>query len=286
LSKLHYLSTADIGAMKREDAEREIQQRVQTVYLGDGLILARVLGGSKMLLRSSDRGFSRHVMLDGYWESWLTVFCARFLKPGMVAFDVGANLGYYTLLFANRIGAAGRVIAIEPNPETFELLSETVALNGYGGMTSLICAAASARAGESAELFVPLGEPKNATIAFSGNNRASELTASVPTVSIDALAKPLERVDFVKIDVEGAEPQVLEGMAATIERFKPTILLEFNVSRYQDPAGILDKLLSIYGKIGEISIEGTCVPVPRETVLSERTDEDRLLCFATPGLAV
>jgi len=286
LPKLHYLSTADIGAMKREDAEREIQQRVQTAYLGDGLILARVLGGSKMLLRASDRGFSRHVMLDGYWESWLTVFCARFLQPGMVAFDVGANLGYYTLLFANRVGAAGRVIAIEPNPETFELLSETVALNGYGGMTSLVCAAASARAGESAELFVPLGEPKNATIAFAGNNRASELTASVPTVSIDSLAKPLGRVDFVKIDVEGAEPQVLEGMAATIERFKPTILLEFNVSRYQDPAAILDKLVLIYGKIGEISIEGTCVPIPRETVLSERTNEDRLLCFATPGLAV
>lgn len=286
MSKLHYLSTADIGVMKREDAEREIQQRVQTVYLGDGLILARVLGGPKMLLRSSDRGFSRHVMLDGYWESWLTVFCARFLQPDMVAFDVGANLGYYTLLFANRVGAAGRVIAIEPNPETFELLSETVALNGYGGMTSLVCAAASSRSGESAELFVPLGEPKNATIAFAGNNRASELTASVPTVSIDALAKPLERVDFVKIDVEGAEPQVLEGMAATIERFKPTILLEFNVSRYGNPAGILDRLVSIYGKIGEISIEGACRPVPRETVLSERTNEDRLLCFATPGLAV
>jgi FkbM family methyltransferase len=272
--------------MKREDAEREIQQRVQTVYLGGGLILARVLGGSKMLLRSSDRGFSRHVMLDGYWESWLTVFCARFLQPGMIAFDVGANLGYYTLLFANRVGAAGRVVAIEPNPETFELLNETVALNGYGGMTSLLCAAASARSGESAELFVPLGEPKNATIAFSGNNRASELTALVPTVSIDELAKPLERVDFVKIDVEGAEPQVLEGMAVTIERFKPTILLEFNASRYRDPASILDRLVSVYGKIGEITTEGASRPIPRETVLSERTNEDRLLCFATPGLTL
>ncbi len=282
LFELHYLSTADIGAMRRQDAEREIQKRVQTAYLGDGLVLARVLGGPKMLMRADDRGFARHVMLDGYWESWLTVFCARVLQPGMIAFDVGANLGYYTLLFANRVGPAGRVIAIEPNPETFELLTETVGFNGYGSMTSLICAAAAARSGDVAELFVPLGEPKNATIAFRANNRPSELTASVPTISVDELAKSLDRVDFVKIDVEGAEQQVLDGMAATIERYKPTIVLEFNASRYRAPGAILDSLVSVYGKIGEITVEGVSQPIGRDEILSERTEEDRLLCFAAP----
>ncbi|GAU82901.1 FkbM family methyltransferase [Bosea sp. BIWAKO-01] len=281
---LHYLSAADLGAMSRQQVEGEIQARVQTAYLGDGLVLARVLGGPKMLLRASDRGFSRHVMLDGYWESWLTVFCARFLQPGMIAFDVGANLGYYTLLFANRVGPAGRIVAIEPNPQTFALLAETVSLNGYDGTVSLVSAAATARSGDQVELFVPLGEPKNATIAFSANDRPSELNTSVPTASIDDLAGSLDRVDFVKIDVEGAEPEVLRGMTATIERHRPTILLEFNASRYGDPASILDRLVSVYGQIGEIDFEGAYRLIGQQEILTERTREDRLLCFAGSGL--
>ncbi len=283
MSELHYLSTADLGAMPRARAEKEIQARVQTTYLGGGLVLARVLGGHKMLLRADDRGFSRHVMLDGYWESWVTVFCARTLKPDMVAFDVGANLGYYTLLFANRVGAAGRVIAIEPNPQTFALLAETVSLNGYDRMVSLVSGAATARSGDQVELFVPLGEPKNATIAFEAGDRPSELRTIVPTISIDDLAQGLDRVDFVKIDVEGAEPAVLEGMTATIERHRPTILLEFNVGRYDNPAAILDRLISAYGQVCEITLEGVSEPAEREKVLTEQTGEDRLLCFAMPG---
>ncbi len=209
------LNAALLGTMSRENAEREIRSRVQTVPLGDGVILSRVLGSQKMLLRASDRGFSRHVMFDGYWESWLTVFCARTLKPGMVAFDVGANLGYYTLLFADRVGINGKVIAIEPNPSTFALLQETVSLNGYDRNTTLVQAAATDRSEGEIELFVPFGEPKNATVATDGGERAAELRVSVPVVSIDHLSAGQQRVDFLKIDVEGAEQAVLAGMTET-----------------------------------------------------------------------
>lgn len=286
LTPKHYLSTADIGVLSRQEAEFQIQQRVQTAYLGDGVVLARVLGGQKMLLRAGDRGFSRHIMLDGYWESWLTVFCARMLKPDMTAFDVGANFGYYTLLFANRVGPAGRVIAIEPNPSTYALLSETVSLNGYDSMVTLVSEAASAISGATVELFVPLGEPKNATIAFSANERPAESVTPVTTVSIDELAKDLRRVDFVKIDVEGAESDVLQGMAGTIERYRPTIVLEFNASRYADPSAILDRLLAAYGQVHEVTVEGTLSPVGRHTLLTERVQEDRLLCFSVQGIPV
>jgi FkbM family methyltransferase len=284
MADLHYLSTADIGVLSRHQAETEIQKRVQTAYLGDGLTLARVLGGPKMLLRTDDRGFSRHVMLDGYWESWLTVFCARVLQPGMIAFDVGANLGYYTLLFANRVGPAGRVVAVEPNPQTFDTLSETVLLNGYSGMVTLIPAAAASRPGDTVELFVPLGEPKNATIAFPANNRPAERVTAVNTTSVDELAKDLAQVDFVKIDVEGAEHAVLEGMAATIERRRPTIVLEFNASRYRNPGAILDRLIATYGEVREVTLEGTAAAARRETLLHERVETDRLLCFSAGKL--
>lgn len=279
------MTAAQIGAMSREDAEREIRARVQSIALGDGVIMSRVLGSHKMLLRASDRGFSRHVMFDGYWESWLTIFCARMLKPGMVAFDVGANLGYYTVLFADSVGLTGKVVAIEPNPTIFDLLNQTVSLNGFDRTVILVQAAATDDSQEALELFVPFGEPKNATVAFDGGARPAELRIGVPGVSIDHLSAGLERVDFLKIDVEGAEPAVLKGMSSTIARWKPTIVLEFNAGRYDNPGAFLDQMLSTYGSVGEIDFEGDCRLADPAEILSTRLDEDRLLCFSSEPLA-
>lgn len=277
------LPAATLGLMDRLQAENEIRARVQTVALGDDLILARVLGSHKMLLRGSDRGFSRHVMLDGYWESWLTIFCARTLQSGMVAFDVGANLGYYTLLFADRVGASGHVVAIEPNPATFALLEESVRLNGFEHNVRLVQAAATDRDG-TLDLFVPRGEPKNATVAVDGGDQPAESRVSVPGIPIDRLSAELDQVDFLKIDVEGAEPAVLAGMSETIARFRPMIVLEFNASRYADPAEFLGRLLAVYEDFGEIDFAGDCRRVDAAEILSTRIGEDRLLCF--PGRSV
>jgi hypothetical protein len=79
-------------------------------------VLARVLGGPKIFLSADDLGFGCHLMLDGYWESWLTLFFARYVTPGKTVIDVGANFGYYTILFAAGVGPSGRVVAIEPVP--------------------------------------------------------------------------------------------------------------------------------------------------------------------------
>lgn len=279
------LPAAALASMDRPQAESEIRARVQTVPLGGDLILARVLGSHKMLLRASDRGFSRHVMLDGYWESWLTIFCARTLQPGMVAFDVGANLGYYTLLFADAVGPSGKVVSIEPNPATFELLEESVRLNGFGNHVRLVQAAAADREA-TLDLFVPLGEPKNATVAFGSGTRPAEARVPVPAIPIDQLSAGLARVDLLKIDVEGAEPAVLAGMSATIARFRPTIILEFNASRYEDPAAFLDRLLAAYEVFGEIDFAGDCRPAEAAEILSNRTEEDRLLCFPGHGVEI
>src|SRR5882757_2100776 len=129
----HHLAT-----WPRPTLEAAIRRRVQTAYLGDGLVLARILGRHKIFLRSTDRGFACHVMLDGFWEMWLTQFLARQVKSGMRVIDVGANFGYFTLLLGDAVGASGRVIAVEPNPETASLLRESVVLNGHAGRTRIV----------------------------------------------------------------------------------------------------------------------------------------------------
>ena len=66
------------------------------------------------------------MIMDGFWEYWLTKYFAEQIKPGDTVIDIGANLGYYTLLAGDLVTATGRVVAVEPNPLVFELLSKSV----------------------------------------------------------------------------------------------------------------------------------------------------------------
>ena len=157
---LNDLYLAALAGMSRQTAERAIKARVQTAYRGDKLILARILGRPKIFLSADDLGFAWHLMLDGYWEIWLTQFFARLVKPGMTVIDVGANFGYYAVLFGDAVGATGRVIAIEPVPSTAAVLRKTIDLNGLTHTTRLVVAAAGDRDDAEVHMLVPPGEPK------------------------------------------------------------------------------------------------------------------------------
>ena len=257
--------------------EAAIRRRVQTTYLGDGVVLARVLGRHKMFLRSSDRGFACHVMLDGYWEMWLTQFLAQRLKSGMTVVDVGANFGYYTLLMGEAVGTAGHVLAVEPNPEAAALLQQTVNLAGHWTQTRIAPQALGATAGR-AWLFAPDGEPKNAGLVNQPNLPGGR-TVEVTTVTLDELALGYPKVDLVKIDAEGGEQGIVAGMQQLIARDRPLIVLEFNPARYAEPEVFLDGLLAHYGSAMELRPIGDVVPINRTSVLDQTNHEDRLLVF-------
>lgn len=268
-----------IGTWSRQTVETAIKRRCQAAYLGNDVILARILGRHKIFLRASDRGFACHLMLDGFWEIWLTQFLARYIKPNMTVVDVGANFGYYTLLFGDAVGNGGRVLAIEPNPDTTALLRETIRLNGHAAITEIIEAAVSNHSG-GAYLFAPDGEPKNAGLVAE-STRPNGRTTEVQTITLDELvwARKIAKVDLVKIDIEGSEVAAVEGMEKIIERDRPTIVLEFNAARYADPKAFLNKLLSYYGSFREISLDGEVRSVDSSVVTNQRILEDRLLLF-------
>ena len=209
-----------LAKMTTAQAEKEIRARARAVYLGDHLTLARVLGQSKMLLPTTDVGFASHLMLDGFWEIWLTLFFARLVTPGMTVIDVGANFGYYTLLFGNAVGPSGHVIAIEPVPSTAAILARTIELNGLMGRTRLVAAAAWDRPDIEVHMLGRPEEPKNAAVI----GQAQPGSIAVPTTTVDALARALTRLDLVKIDAEGAEVAIIAGMRETIARLRPKIL--------------------------------------------------------------
>lgn len=264
--------------------QRRWRALTQTAYLGDKVVLCRVMGRYKMYVASDDIGFGSHVMLDGFWESWLTQFMARFIQPGMYVADVGANHGYYTLLMAEIVGEHGKVAALEPHPVTARHLSNTIAVNGFHDRVELMKIAVGAVSKDDQVFLMPTGEPKNARLVDALHaGRPDRVTVNVRPM--DMIFHDWPKLDFIKMDVEGAEEEAIMGARHTLERFKPALLLEFNVGRARNPKALLSWLADIYGPPEIVSMDGTTRPTSAEELLDEKHLEDWMLFYTTGHLA-
>lgn len=271
----------DIGTLHRAALEDACRRDASPVYLGDHIGLCRILGRYKFHVDTRDSGFGANILLDGYWELWLTQFMARSVGRGAVVVDVGANYGYYSLLLADLVGPAGHVYAIEPNPAAAVLLRRSIGLNGFDARTTICEVAAGATDGGTATLFVPDGEPKNAAIL--PDQAASPMRGAahhVPVATLDSLLTAHPRIDFIKIDAEGAEQAIIAGLARTLAIHRPDMVLEFNAARYADPAGFLAELTALYGSLHHVDFTGNAMAITPERVLTEQFGDDWLLFFS------
>jgi FkbM family methyltransferase len=278
-NSLNLIGLNELPVMDRWELERRSRGAVQPVYLGDRVAMCRVLTRYKFFVDTSDIGFGANLLLDGFWESWLTTFMARRIQPGDYAIDVGANHGYYTLLFADLVGSGGRVASIEPNPNICTLLKRNIDINGFGGRVSLINQAATAEDDEEVALSIPAHESKNAFLVDSAQ-QARLRGDVVIEVKGERLATTLsywERLDFIKVDVEGAEEAVVEGLFPLLERFKPKMVLEFNLRRCNQPHELLKRLKDLYGVIREIAFDGDAHDVEHSALMDRGHGEDWLL---------
>ncbi len=147
------------------------------------------------------------------YEKDETAFLRSVFFPGMVLLDIGANVGYYTALGGHKAGSQGRVIALEPDPENFKYLSETVKANGLKNARCIQVAAAD-HVG-SGKLYVSANNRGDNRLY---SNELASSTIEIRITTIDALLGELgvEHVDIIKIDVQGAEGLVLKGMKETL----------------------------------------------------------------------
>jgi FkbM family methyltransferase len=270
----------DIRTLDIPVLQRRWRALTQTAYLGDKVVLCRVMGRYKMYVASDDIGFGSHVMLDGFWESWLTQFMARLIQPGMYVADVGANHGYYTLLMAEIVGDHGRVAAVEPHPVTAGHLSNTIAVNGFHDRVELMEIAVGNVSKDDQVFLMPTGEPKNARLVDALHaGRPDRVTVNVRP--LDMVFHDWPKLDFIKMDVEGAEEEALLGARQTLERFRPALLLEFNVGRARNPKALLGWLADIYGPPEIVSVDGTTRPASSEELLDPEHTEDWMLFYTT-----
>jgi FkbM family methyltransferase len=258
---LPLLDPRSFQRQRRGENEALIRGLCATAYLGGSSALCRVMGRYKMFVDTADVGLSSHLMLDGYWEMWLTEALAEVLRPGMVAVDIGANLGYFTVLMADLVGPEGVVHAFEPNPPIAERLAKTVYLNGYLGNTRLYRDPLGAEDGRAVVLAVPEGEPGGAHVADPAHEGLA-LTARRFDSHPDLL-----RADVIKIDAEGAELDIWRGMSGLLSGpARPlTIFLEFAAVRYPDPRAFLAEIAAAGFSLSYLS--------PSEGVLDRTIDQ-------------
>ena len=211
-------------------------------YLGGRRGLTRLASGQLFIVDTDARDLATWIIHGGVWESCVDDLLGALVRPGDTFVDVGANMGYYTVKIGDRVGAAGRVFAFEPNPKLFEVLNDNVHINALSARARLFQAAAGEAAGTARLQFEPRypggghlsvgDEPADAAL--------SQVQASVLRID-DVIADG--RADLIKIDVEGFEPLVLRGMAALLARSPgAAVITEVAYShwaRFGDPAQML-----------------------------------------------
>jgi FkbM family methyltransferase len=152
-------------------------------------------------------------VLHGDYEPETKSLLTNLIRPGMIVFDVGAHVGHYTLLAARLVGPTGHVYAFEPEPDNYSLLTRNVALNGYANVTCTPKAVSNCSG--SLTLYVnPQGNDRH-SIVNDARSPVRLVERDVPTITLDEFVSTMgiPGVDVIKMDIEGAEPLALAGMA-------------------------------------------------------------------------
>jgi FkbM family methyltransferase len=187
-------------------------------------LILNVRGGARLCVPASLDQITTYVLLEQ--EDWFEDeirFVRRWLRPGMRAVDVGANIGVYTFAMAQAVGSSGRVWAFEPTPAAADRLERNLELNA-SGQVSMSRVAVSAHAGMVAFATGAHSE-LNAIVDSAGGSRG-ELQVQAVTLDQMAAAHGWSDVDFVKLDVEGHEIEAIQGGARYFASASPLVMLE------------------------------------------------------------
>ncbi len=186
----------------------------QLLWLNENIIEVQ---GSKMyvnpdkLPKSFRKTFQSYIISSG-WEELTTEMFQKVVKEGDIVVDLGANIGYYTLLAARLVGEKGKVYAFEPEPINYSLLLKNIELNGYDNVVAMQKAVSNVT--EKVRLFLDSQDTGAHTIYQPGDKREF---IEVESVTLDEFFKDKEHpIDVIKMDVEGAEMAALSGMDRVI----------------------------------------------------------------------
>lgn len=238
--------------------------------------------GHKIFL---DRKDSLRLSICGNYEPFETAIVKSLLKRGDVILDIGANIGYYTLIMARAVGETGKVYAFEPDPSNFALLKRNVEINGYNNVV-ILNKAVSNVSGET-RLFLSENNMGDHRIWDAGDGRKS-VTVGVIALD-DYFDYKSTKVDFIKMDIQGAEPSAIKGMIQLLKNNKKIKLItEISQWRLKVVGSCLEEYLGLLEKL-DFEIYGidekteTIEPVTRESLLRTLTRKKSGLSLSVLG---
>jgi FkbM family methyltransferase len=211
---------------------RAVQRLVMAVRraFGRGPVAVFDRGGLRWKLDLRE-GVDFSIFLLGSFEPEVISAYRRMVQPGATVIDVGANIGAHTLSLASCVGPTGRVVAVEPTQYAFERLREHISLNPelaprITARQAMLMGSPSAALAEHIESSWPLEVPATAHHEHAGVAKATT-GASVATLDDLTAELALAKVDFIKLDVDGYEVEVLRGSRRVLSDFRPTVFFEY-----------------------------------------------------------
>jgi len=200
-----------------------------------------MVDGHKMFLDPFD---SLELSTNGKFEEFETQIVKKIIQEGSTVVDLGANIGYYTLIFARLVGNKGKVFAFEPDPENFHILEKNLEINNYKN----IILERQAVSNKSGKLRLYLdNKNKGAHTIFETEDNDSSI--EIDSITLDDYFRNFKgKIDFIKMDIEGGEAEAVEGMSSLLKRGSLIIMTEFNPFVLKkigkDPLGCISLLQS------------------------------------------
>jgi len=196
-----------------------------------------------------DEWIQQHIYFLGYFDPYGILYLKKNLKEGDVFIDAGANVGSYTLIAAKQVGSTGRVFAFEPAGEIYNMLYENITLNGYQNVK------AEKKALLDKNTTIDLFLANKINLGMSSiyhHDTESGGVEKVVAVRLDDYVnnQNINRIDLIKIDVEGSEMYALKGMQQTLEKHKPKILIELKEETHLQSDHSINEIISYLNKLG------------------------------------
>lgn len=202
------------------------------------------LRGIKFELNTSDF-VDKYLFVTGEYEPDVTDFILNNLKKGDVFMDIGANIGYFSILASKRVGNSGEIYAYEPNPVTLNRLKRNISINQIENIYVKPFAVSNSR--ESINFYIP--KFKNSGMSSLRGIENSKVV-KVNTIILDDRLNQLPKIKLIKLDIEGAEHLAISGMVKLLRRDKPMLLLELTdefLKEFDSSAFKLLQFLSSFG---------------------------------------
>lgn len=213
------------------------------VYIGNGRMLVQPAFGGYLFVPSDEMNSMPELVTTGLYEAPLTKFLIKTVKPGQLVFDVGGNVGYFSVLLSRLVGGNGQVVVYEPNPRLQPFIRDNFAVNH---LRSLLVPKAAYSESTTLTFHVAKRESGFSSI-YKRDDVAEWETIEVEAEPLDVHAAKVQRIDLVKMDIEGAEYHAFVGMQRLFEQGKiGTVVFEWNrLTNPEDAARLVEILAKL-----------------------------------------